>query len=76
MIQGSKPLQKGRYERSIPGRLITGCMLADRTEKYFCIDKERHRGTRHVFMEYVFGNKDARALGVDLVSGSNNEEQT
>ena len=27
-------------------------------------------------MEYVFGNKNARAPGASLVSGSNNEEQT
>ncbi len=39
------------------------------------IDKERHRGTRHVFMKYIFGNPKARARGVRLVTGSNNEEQ-
>ncbi len=42
----------------------------------FVIDKEAHRGTRHVFMEYVFGEKTPIARGADLVSGSNNEEQT
>jgi len=40
------------------------------------IDKERHRGTRHVFMKYVFGNENARTPGTRLVTGSNNEEQT
>jgi phosphate transport system substrate-binding protein len=40
------------------------------------IDKERHRGTRHVFMKYVFGNENARTPGARLVTGSNNEEQT
>jgi len=40
------------------------------------IDKERHRGTRHVFMQYVFGNENARTPGTRLVTGSNNEEQT
>ncbi len=40
------------------------------------IDKEASRGTRHVFMEIVFGNKNAEANGADLVLGSNNEEQT
>jgi phosphate transport system substrate-binding protein len=39
------------------------------------IDKERHRGTRHVFMNYVFGDPKARTRGVRLVTGSNNEEQ-
>jgi len=42
----------------------------------FVIDKEAHRGTRHVFMEYVFGVKTPIARGANLVSGSNNEEQT
>ena len=40
------------------------------------VDKERHRGTRHVFMKYVFGNETARAPGARLVTGSNNEEQS
>jgi len=40
------------------------------------IDKERHRGTRHVFMQYIFGDPHARAPGALLVTGSNNEEQT
>jgi len=39
------------------------------------IDKEAHRGTRHVFMKFVFGNEKARAPGARLVIGSNNEEQ-
>lgn len=40
------------------------------------IDKERSRGTRHVFMKIVLGDKEAEAPGADLVLGSNNEEQT
>ena len=40
------------------------------------IDKEVSRGTRHVFMEIILGNKEAIAEGADLVLGSNNEEQT
>lgn len=40
------------------------------------IDKEKSRGTRHVFMEILLGNKVAEAPGADLVLGSNNEEQT
>ena len=39
------------------------------------IDKETHRGTRHVFMQYLFGKSNARAPGARLVTGSNNEEQ-
>lgn len=40
------------------------------------IDKEPSRGTRHVFMSVVFGDKNAKAEGADIILGSNNEEQT
>lgn len=40
------------------------------------VDKEIHRGTRHVFMEYIFGISRAKTPGVDLVTGSNNEQRT
>ena len=40
------------------------------------IDKERSRGTRHIFMAQVMGDSEATADGADLVLGSNNEEQT
>lgn len=45
-------------------------------KEILCIDKEKSRGTRHVFMKTVMGNKEADAPGADLVLGSNNEEQT
>nr|MBC8283091.1 substrate-binding domain-containing protein [Nitrospinota bacterium] len=38
-------------------------------------DKERHRGTRHVFMNFIFGNPTPKTPGTLLVTGSNNEEQ-
>ncbi len=44
-------------------------------QKIIVIDKETHRGTRHVFMKYLFGESNARAPGARLVTGSNNEEQ-
>lgn len=40
------------------------------------VDKEQTRGTRHVFMEIVLGDKEVAAPGADMVLGSNNEEQT
>jgi len=40
------------------------------------VDKEKSRGTRHVFMNAVLGDEEAQAPGADLVLGSNNEEQT
>lgn len=42
----------------------------------FVIDKEASRGTRQVFMNVVLGDPKAEAPGADLVTGSNNEEQT
>jgi len=45
-------------------------------KKILVVDKEISRGTRHVFMEIILGNKEAEAPGADLVLGSNNEEQT
>lgn len=42
----------------------------------FVIDKEASRGTRQVFMQVVMGDPKAQAPGADLVTGSNNEEQT
>ena len=45
-------------------------------KEIYCVDKEKSRGTRHVFMKSVFGNKEEEAPGADAVSGSNNEEQT
>jgi phosphate transport system substrate-binding protein len=43
--------------------------------KIVVVDKERHRGTRHVFMNFLFGNPTAKTPGTILVTGSNNEEQ-
>lgn len=40
------------------------------------IDKEFHRGTRHVFMGYIFGDENAKAPAADIITGSNNEEQS
>ncbi len=45
-------------------------------QKILVVDKEQSRGTRHVFMKAVMGDKEANAPGADLVLGSNNEEQT
>ena len=42
----------------------------------FAVDKEASRGTRQIFMGVVMGNPKAETPGTDLVTGSNNEEQT
>lgn len=41
----------------------------------FVVDKERSRGTRHVFMSFLFDNPNQSAPGADVVLGANNEEQ-
>jgi phosphate transport system substrate-binding protein len=43
--------------------------------KIVVVDKERHRGTRHVFMDFIFGKPTQKTPGTLLVTGSNNEEQ-
>ncbi|MFQ5685256.1 MAG: phosphate ABC transporter substrate-binding protein [Candidatus Scalindua sp.] len=45
-------------------------------KEILAVDKEKSRGTRHVFMKIIMGDKEADAPGADLVLGSNNEEQT
>ncbi len=58
------------------GELTNWKDLGGPDREILVIDKENSRGTRHVFMEAVFGDKNAVAPGADLVLGSNNEEQT
>ena len=58
------------------GEIANWKELGGPDREILCIDKETSRGTRHVFMKMVFGNKEAEAPGADLVLGSNNEEQT
>ena len=50
--------------------------MAVRTRAIFAIDKEVSRGTRQIFMGVVMGDPKAETPGTDLVTGSNNEEQT
>lgn len=58
------------------GKISNWSELGGPDRDILCVDKETSRGTRHVFMEAVFGDKEASAPGADLVLGSNNEEQT
>ncbi len=70
--------------RRLTARQIAGIYLGEirnwkevggPNRKIVVVDKERHRGTRHVFMQYIFGNASQRTPGTLLVTGSNNEEQ-
>jgi phosphate transport system substrate-binding protein len=57
------------------GKLRNWKEIGGPDRKIVVVDKERHRGTRHVFMQYIFGNASQRTPGTTLVTGSNNEEQ-
>lgn len=58
------------------GKITNWSELGGPDQEILCIDKETSRGTRHVFMQAVLGDKEAPAPGADIVLGSNNEEQT
>jgi phosphate transport system substrate-binding protein len=73
---GVKALSKDEIRRIYSGEIMNWNELGGPDREILCIDKESSRGTRHVFMDYIFGDPKAKAQGTDLVSGSNNEEQT
>jgi phosphate transport system substrate-binding protein len=72
---GITALSKEQIGDIYSGKIKNWKTLGGPDKKIVVVDKERHRGTRHAFMHYVFGNPTARARGARLVSGSNNEEQ-
>ncbi len=73
---GVRSLSKKQIGDIYLGKIINWKEVGGPDRPIVVIDKERHRGTRHVFMEYILGNAEARAPGARLVTGSNNEEQT
>jgi len=74
--EGVTRLSKAQIRGIYSGEIKNWKEVGGPDREIFVIDKEAHRGTRHVFMEYIFGEKTPIARGADLVSGSNNEEQT
>jgi phosphate transport system substrate-binding protein len=72
---GITALSRKQIRDIYSGKIKNWRTLGGPDKKVVVVDKERHRGTRHVFMHYVFGNPMAKARGARLVSGSNNEEQ-
>ena len=58
------------------GRVDNWSAFGGADRPIFAIDKEASRGTRQIFMAVVLGDPNAEAPGADLVTGSNNEEQT
>lgn len=72
---GVKTLSKEQIRDIYLGKIENWKDVGGPDRRIVVIDKETHRGTRHVFMQYVFGDEQARAPGARLVTGSNNEEQ-
>lgn len=72
---GVKTLARDQIRKIYEGKIRNWKEVGGPDRPIVVIDKERHRGTRHVFMNYVFGNSKAIARGARLVTGSNNEEQ-
>jgi phosphate transport system substrate-binding protein len=75
-LAGVRALSKEQIGDIYLGKIKNWQAVGGPDQEIVVIDKERHRGTRHVFMKYVFGNENARTPGTRLVTGSNNEEQT
>lgn len=73
---GIKELTIAQLASIYKGEIKNWKELGGPDKDILCVDKEASRGTRHVFMEIVLGDKEAKAAGADLVLGSNNEEQT
>ncbi len=73
---GVKSLSKEQIRAIYSGDITNWKDVGGPDREILVIDKEAHRGTRHVFMGYVFGDRLAAAHGARIISGSNNEEQT
>lgn len=73
---GVKELTREEIQGIFTGKIDNWKTVGGPDRKILCINKEAHRGTRHVFMEYFFEDPLAIAKGTDIVSGSNNEELT
>jgi len=73
---GVHVLSKEDVQKIYSGEIDNWNEVGGPDRKIVCIDKESHRGTRHVFMKFLFGDPRAPAAGADIITGSNNEELT
>jgi len=78
---GFNQLAEGQTDIGMMSKIYTGDIknwreVGGPDRDIFVIDKEVSRGTRQVFMDVILGDPKADAPGADLVTGSNNEEQT
>ncbi len=74
--EGVTTLSLDQIGKIYSGEIDNWKQLGGPDREILVIDKEASRGTRHVFMQAVFGDKEIAAPGSDIVLGSNNEEQT
>ncbi len=65
-----------QLEAIFSGRIRNWKAVGGPDREIVVVDKEFHRGTRHVFMRFLFGDANAPAKGATIVAGSNNEAQT
>ena len=72
---GIKSLTRQQIADIYSGKIHNWSDLGGFDKEILCIDKEPNRGTRAVFMKYITGDKNAKAEGADLVTGSNNEKE-
>lgn len=73
---GVKSLSLEQLRGIYSGEIKNWAEVGGPDREIFVIDKEVARGTRHVFMEAVFGDENAKADGADIIIGANNEGQT
>jgi len=73
---GVKSLSIEQLRGIYSGEIENWAEVGGPDREIFVIDKEAARGTRHVFMQAVFGDENAKAEGADIVIGANNEGLT
>lgn len=73
---GVQALTIAQIAKIYTGDISNWKQLGGPDQEILVVDKEKSRGTRHVFMQAILGDKQANTQGTDLVLGSNNEEQT
>ncbi|WP_421773874.1 PstS family phosphate ABC transporter substrate-binding protein [Gracilimonas sp.] len=72
---GITALSTKEIQKIYAGKISNWKELGGPDREILVIDKERSRGTRHVFMKIIAGDDEALAPGADLVMGANNELQ-
>lgn len=74
--EGVKALSIEQIRKIYAGEINNWAEVGGPDREILVIDKERSRGTRHIFMQVISGHYEADAPGADLVLGANNELQT